>query len=58
MDKQNVAIFIQCSYYSTTERNEVLRHVTAVDEPLQQYARQKNPNRKGHIFYDSISMKH
>ena len=23
MDKQNVAIFIQCSYYSATERNEV-----------------------------------
>ena len=46
MDKQNVAIFIQCSYYSVIERNEVLRYVTAVDKSLQQYVRQKNSNRK------------
>ena len=45
-------------YYSAVERNGVLRHVTAVDEPLKQYARRKMSDTKGHIVYDFIYMKH
>ena len=54
MDKQNMYVH-KVKYYSAIKRNEALIHATAFN--LENITlNERSQNRRGYIFYDSISM--